>query len=118
MNNVYLLVYGIPSAMSVAAALLLSALCWLVEMLVRRRIGVYAGYAAIWAAILLTFRLLYGNVADCSGVFGWPFLFPQCEWSSVTWSLAVFLTIITVPLLVVSEVKLSRWSLNRGTSAH
>jgi hypothetical protein len=114
MSNLYLMVYGMPLALAVAVALVLGSLCWLLELFARRGVGVYLGYAATFVVTLCTARIIYGEVTECSGAFGRPVLFPQCEWSIVSRVLAVFLTVITTPLLVLSEIKLRRWSLNRA----
>ena len=112
------MVYGVPLALSVAVALVLSSLCWVLEWQVGRRIGVFAGYAALLAVSLKILHLTYVEVVDCSGIFGWPVLFPQCEWSVVSKLLAAFLTIVAMPLLLLSEIKLRRWSLNRAQPIH
>ena len=113
MSNLYLMVYGMPLALAVAVALAAGSLCWLLELLARRSVGVYLGYAAISIVIFYTARIIYGEIMECSGAFGRPVLFPQCEWSIVSRLLAVFLMMITTPLLILSEIKLRRWSLNR-----
>jgi hypothetical protein len=118
MSNFYLTMYGMPFALSVAVALVLGALCWLGELPVRRRIGVYAGYTAMLVVAAYTGRVIYGDVTECSGIFGWPVLFPQCEWSIVSRLLAVFLIVVTMPLLLLSEIKLGRWSQNRAQPTH
>lgn len=118
MSNLYLMVYGVPFALSVAVALVLCTLCWLLEWQVGRRIGVYAGYAAMFALSLKILHLTYLEITECSGVLGWPVLFPQCEWSIASKLLAAFLTIVAMPLLILSEIKLRRWSLNRAQLTH
>jgi hypothetical protein len=118
MSNLYLMVYGVPFALSVAVALVLATLCWLLEWQIGHRIGIYAGYASMLAVALKISHLTYLEITECSGVFGWPVLFPQCEWSIVSKLLAAFLTIVAMPLLIFSEIKLRRWSLNRAQPTH
>jgi len=118
MTNLYLIIYGVPFALSVAVALLLCTFCWLLEWQIGRRTGVYAGYAAMLAVALEISYLSYLEITQCSGAFGWRVLFPQCEWSIVSKMLAGFLTIVAMPSLILSEIKLRRWSLHRAQPIH
>jgi hypothetical protein len=118
MSNLYLMVYGVPLALSVAVALVLCVLCWVLEWLVGRSIGVYAGYAAMLAVSAKILHLVYLQIIECSGIFGWPVPLAPCEWSILSKMLAVFLTIVAMPLLIFSEIKLRRWSLNRAQPTH
>jgi hypothetical protein len=118
MNDFYWMVYGIPFVSSIAVALVFCAWCWLLEWLLGRRIGVYAGYAGILMVCVVILHLIYFHIAECSGIFGWPVLLAPCESSTVTKSLAAFLTIAAMPLLILSEIRLRRWSLNRARHTH
>lgn len=116
MSNLQFMIYGMPFALAAAVAFVLGAACWLLELLAGRGIGVYLGYAAILAVILYTGRIIYGDVMECSGAFGRQIFL--CEWSIVSRVLAFFLTVVTVPTLVLSEIKLRRWSRHRALLTH
>jgi NhaP-type Na+/H+ and K+/H+ antiporter len=102
---------------SVVVALVLGALCWLVELLVGRRIGSYAGYVAMFAVALVILRFAYIDFIECSGVFG-PSLCELHGWHIMIRSFYASLALITIPLLILSEIKLRRWSLNRALPTH
>lgn len=118
MSNLYLLIYGMPFALAISAAIVLGSVCWLLELVLGRGFGVYAGYAAILLVVFYIARIVYPDVMECSGAFGREVRLSPCEWAIVSRVLAVFLAVATVPMLVLSEIKLRRWSLRRVPLTH
>src|SRR6266481_1638134 len=115
MSDFYLNVYGEALALAVIAASVLSALCWLIEMTVGRQIGVYAGYAAALAVVLMIVRSIYASL-ECYGASG-SWCNPH-DWLAYDRALAAALTLVSMPLLIVTEMKLRRWSRNRALPTH
>jgi hypothetical protein len=115
MSDFYLNVCGEALTLAVIAASISIALCWLIEMRVGHQIGVYAGYAVALVVVLMIAREIYASL-ECYGVSG-PWCNPH-DWLAYDCALAAALTLVTMPLLIVSETKLRRWSRNRALPTH
>ena len=115
MSHFYLNVWGEAIMLAVFAASVLSALCWLIEMTVGRQIGVYAGYAAALVVVLMIAREIYASL-ECYGTSG-SWCNPH-DWLAYDRAAATALTFVTMPLLIVSEMKLRGWSRNRALPTH
>jgi hypothetical protein len=115
MSGFYLNAIGEALTESVVVALVLGALCWLVEFVARHKIGFYAGYVAVFLVAIVVLRFAYIDLKDCSSAFGSPS--PWCDihgWYTKDRLFYFSLMLITIPLLIFSEIKLRRWSLNRA----
>ncbi len=115
MSDFYLNVCGEVLTLAVIAASVLSALCWLIEMAVGRQIGVYAGYAAALVIVVMIAREIHASL-ECYVASG-SWCNPH-DWLAYDRALAAALTLVTMPLLIVSETKLRRWSRNRALPTH
>jgi hypothetical protein len=95
-------------------ALIVAGISWTVEAALRRRIGVYLGYVVMFAVAFLMARFAQSEIIEC-GLFGGKcseLSSPNCdcEFSPLFQLLIVFLTFVTMPLLLVSQMKLKKWS--------
>jgi hypothetical protein len=115
MSDFYLDVCAEAVTLAVIAASVLSAVCWLTEMTLGRQIGVYAGYVAAPVVVLMIAREIHASL-ECYGVSG-SWCNPH-DWLAYDRALAAALTFVTMPLLIVSETKLRRWSRNRALPTH
>jgi hypothetical protein len=98
---------------STFAVLVLGGLSWLAERLARRRIGFYAGFVGILAVAYLSLRFAYWDVRESlASLPDWH------GWRTDTRIFYVSQLFITIPLLVLSEIKLLRWSRNRALLSH
>jgi hypothetical protein len=114
MNSFYLLAFGMPFTLAIFTAVTLCSVCWLLESVIGRGIGLYAGHLAIVLVLFCIARIVYADITQCSGAFGREILLAHCEWSPVLRVLVAFLIIVTVPILALSEIMLRRWSRNRA----
>jgi len=120
MDSVELLIFvGMPLGFALALALIGAALSSIVEAVLRRRIGVYLGYVMMAAIAFLIARFAQSELMEC-GLFGRrgcsELSAPNCdcEFSLLFQLLIVFVTSVTMPLLLVSQIKLKKWSQSRG----
>ena len=98
---------------SIAIALILGALCWLIELVARHRIGFYAGFLAIFAVVYVIQHFAYFDFIESYVGLGDPH-----GWRIMNRFFYLSLAFITIPLLILSEIKLRRWSLNRALPTH
>lgn len=96
---------------SIVIALILGALCWIIELAVRRKIGFYAGFLAIFAVIYVIQHFAYLDFIEAH--LGDPH-----GWRVADRIFYGALTVITIPLLILSEIKLRRWSRKRVLLTH
>jgi hypothetical protein len=110
--------------LALALALVVIVLSWAVEAVLRRQIGLCLGYAMMATVAFLTVLTVpfaQFEITDC-GLFGmWPgggcreFASPNCdcEFSPLFQLLGIFFAFVTMPLLIVSQMKLKKWSQSR-----
>jgi hypothetical protein len=108
--KIYVMLLGFALLPTVVVA----GICWLVEAVLGRRIGVGLGYVTIFAVLLMVARIAYVEIAECTSLFGATDMWPRCEWSPLVRIFTIFVAIVSMPLLIVSEIKLSKWSKNRA----
>jgi len=106
---------GLPLGFALALALMIAALSWTVEAVLRRRIGICLGYVAMFAVAVLIAGFAQSEIMEC-GLFGGrgcsELSLPNCdcEFSPLLQLQIIFLTFVTMPLLLVSQMKLKKWS--------
>jgi hypothetical protein len=116
-NFVELLIFvGMPLGFVLALAPIIAALSWPVEAVLRRRIGVYFGYVVMFAVAYLIARFAQSEIMECG--FGGncsELSSPNCDcgFSLLFKLLIIFLAFVTMPLLLVSQMKLKKWSQSR-----
>jgi amino acid permease len=111
----YLYLDAIAQALTASAfaTLVFGGLSWLVERLARRRIGFYVGFVGIVAVAYFSLLSAYWDVRD--SLAGLP------DWHGWGTDMRIFYVAqlsITIPLLILSEIKLLRWSRNRALLTH
>src|SRR6267142_2613069 len=79
---------------SIAIALILAALCWLIELVARRRFGFYAGFLAIFAVVYVIQHFAYLDFIE------WHLADPH-GWGVSNRMFYVSLALITIPLLIL-----------------
>jgi H+/Cl- antiporter ClcA len=89
-------------------ALLLSASLWTVEIVFGRRIGVYLSYATILIVASFAAWVAYDFLRPCESVEVTPR--HSCEWSVLYFLLLGSLVLLTIPSLVLSTIRLRKWS--------
>jgi hypothetical protein len=111
MDSYYLNVWGEALTLAVLVAVIFSGSCWLIEAAVGRHVGVYVGYAAMAAVMLLVVHEVHASLACRGASSSWC---NPHDWLAYNRAHAATLTLIAMPLLVISEIKLRRWSRNRA----
>jgi hypothetical protein len=115
MDSFYLNVWGQALTLATLVTVIFGGSCWLIEAVVGRRVGVYVGYAAI-AAVMIVFAHEVRASLECLGASS-SWCNPH-DWLAYNRANAAALALITIPLLAISEIKLRRWSLNRAPLTH
>jgi L-cystine uptake protein TcyP (sodium:dicarboxylate symporter family) len=92
----------------------LVAIQWTLERAFRHRVGVYFGYAELLTALGVITLILYKADEVCgrgsrSCIDGGEFL------AVIAFGLVGSLGLIVMPLVLVSTLRLSKWSANRAT---
>jgi H+/Cl- antiporter ClcA len=89
-------------------AILLSAALWAIEIVFGRRIGVYLSYATILTVASFAVWLVYDLLRPCEFVEVPPR--HPCEWRFLYFILLGSLILLTIPSLVLSTMRLRKWS--------
>jgi L-cystine uptake protein TcyP (sodium:dicarboxylate symporter family) len=87
---------------------------WVLEGIFRHHVGVYFGYAELLTALGLIAFILYKSDEICGR--GSPSCIDGGEFfAGIPFVLVGLLGLIVMPLVLVSTLRLSKWSANRAT---
>src|SRR5882757_7422255 len=98
--------YAQYAVIAVGLAAALSLLSWAIEILLRRRIGVYLAYGLILIITALTAWTCYRAYSGCSR----EMTLANCEWNPLIYLFSLNLMLLTIPLLSFSTIRLKKWS--------
>jgi hypothetical protein len=85
------------------------AMSWMLEIVVRRKIGVYFGFAMILIITAFIARVGFNEYKACYS--GNPL--PSCEWLWLVITFLIYLTGLALPSLILSTIVLMAWSRRR-----
>ncbi len=113
---------GLLLGFALALTLVVAALSWTVEAVLRHRIGFYLGYVVMVVLAFIIVGFAQSEIMEC-GLFkespgGCELSSPNCydcEFSLVFQLLSISFMFVTIPLLIVSQIKLKKWSQSRHT---
>jgi hypothetical protein len=103
---------GLLLGLALALALIIAALSWAIEAVLRHRIGFYLGYGVMFVVAFIILIQASFEIKDC-GLFKFGYVEGICELSPLLQLLSAGFILITMPLVLVSQMKLKKWSQSR-----
>jgi hypothetical protein len=92
-------------------ALIIAALSWAVEAVVRHRIGFYFGFVVMFVVAFFILESARFEIMNC-GLFKY-YVEGVCESSALFQLLSLSFMFVSIPLLLFSQIKLKKWSQSR-----